>query len=515
MNQLNNTGAVNSDNKPPLISTNSLSNLFFNDIYQKHSLNNDKINTVPMISQQGSKLNSTFTPHNNLLASSFMNQSNSNVLSSMINDIKATPRCLTPLNGEINSFYFPTPSTTANEDMKNLQNSFNKNNANNNSDALYNALFNYPQKQLNLGDNVVDSNDVIINNHYTFNTPADSTVTLSPYQRNSITSTATTTTTSSFPDDSDNLDNINNEELLIINNNYKGEMGMNMNMNMNVDMNMNIDMGINDITFQPLDMLFKDRMMTNSNEVEVLNDEISDAQIQLQILLPSQQGLSNSNNTNQVNNEINDNDNKPSIINNLNHLESVDEANGLHYKDNTNEDNDNYRIKNNDPITVVGDGVDDLEDINASAIDDDESSDYEDTLYKRNVNKRKRQSITNNSRKKNNNNSNKKVKKNGVNNNKLDAKNNNSSNGNNKQFRCTQCTSSFTRKTRLTEHVNRVHLGKVYHFKCEQCGTRLSSKENLTRHSIVHTDKFKCKKCNRRFDRSYRYQRHLEKCSMV
>ncbi|ONH70799.1 Zinc finger and SCAN domain-containing protein 22 [Pichia kudriavzevii] len=84
-----------------------------------------------------------------------------------------------------------------------------------------------------------------------------------------------------------------------------------------------------------------------------------------------------------------------------------------------------------------------------------------------------------------------------------------------KQFKCTQCSSSFTRKTRLTEHMNRVHLGKVYHFECEQCGTRLSSKENLTRHSIVHTDKFKCHGCDRRFDRSYRYLRHIEKCSRL
>lgn len=81
-----------------------------------------------------------------------------------------------------------------------------------------------------------------------------------------------------------------------------------------------------------------------------------------------------------------------------------------------------------------------------------------------------------------------------------------------KMFKCDTCSSSFTRKTRLTEHKNRVHLGKVYHFECKTCGVRLSSKENLTRHKIVHTDKFKCNKCERRFDRSYRFQRHIEKC---
>lgn len=81
-----------------------------------------------------------------------------------------------------------------------------------------------------------------------------------------------------------------------------------------------------------------------------------------------------------------------------------------------------------------------------------------------------------------------------------------------KLFKCDSCPSSFTRKTRLTEHKNRVHLGKVYHFECKICGVRLSSKENLTRHKIVHTDKFKCDKCDRRFDRSYRFHRHIEKC---
>lgn len=81
-----------------------------------------------------------------------------------------------------------------------------------------------------------------------------------------------------------------------------------------------------------------------------------------------------------------------------------------------------------------------------------------------------------------------------------------------KMFKCDSCSSSFTRKTRLTEHKNRVHLGKVYHFECKICGVRLSSKENLTRHKIVHTDKFKCDKCDRRFDRSYRFHRHIEKC---
>lgn len=81
-----------------------------------------------------------------------------------------------------------------------------------------------------------------------------------------------------------------------------------------------------------------------------------------------------------------------------------------------------------------------------------------------------------------------------------------------KLFKCDSCSSSFTRKTRLTEHKNRVHLGKVYHFECKLCGVRLSSKENLTRHKIVHTDKFKCNKCDRRFDRSYRFHRHVEKC---
>lgn len=81
-----------------------------------------------------------------------------------------------------------------------------------------------------------------------------------------------------------------------------------------------------------------------------------------------------------------------------------------------------------------------------------------------------------------------------------------------KRFKCPKCSSSFTRKTRLTEHNNRVHMGKIFQFQCSECDTRLSSKENLNRHSIVHTDRFKCNKCNKRFDRICRFQKHLDKC---
>ncbi|KAG7899558.1 hypothetical protein KL907_004910 [Ogataea polymorpha] len=81
-----------------------------------------------------------------------------------------------------------------------------------------------------------------------------------------------------------------------------------------------------------------------------------------------------------------------------------------------------------------------------------------------------------------------------------------------KKFRCSQCTSSFTRRSRLKEHCRKVHEGEKLVFRCDYCDKVMSSRENLNRHMIGHTDKYRCAYCGKRHDRSDRYQRHIQKC---
>ncbi|KAG7809954.1 hypothetical protein KL924_002222 [Ogataea haglerorum] len=82
-----------------------------------------------------------------------------------------------------------------------------------------------------------------------------------------------------------------------------------------------------------------------------------------------------------------------------------------------------------------------------------------------------------------------------------------------KKFRCSQCTSSFTRRSRLKEHCRKVHEGEKLVFICDHCHKVMSSRENLNRHIIGHTDKYRCAYCGKRHDRADRYQRHMRKCS--
>ncbi|KAG7805828.1 hypothetical protein KL921_005259 [Ogataea angusta] len=82
-----------------------------------------------------------------------------------------------------------------------------------------------------------------------------------------------------------------------------------------------------------------------------------------------------------------------------------------------------------------------------------------------------------------------------------------------KKFRCSQCTSSFTRRSRLKEHCRKVHEGEKLVFRCDHCDKVMSSRENLNRHMIGHTDKYRCPYCGKRHDRSDRFQRHIQKCS--
>ncbi|GME70345.1 unnamed protein product [Ambrosiozyma monospora] len=81
-----------------------------------------------------------------------------------------------------------------------------------------------------------------------------------------------------------------------------------------------------------------------------------------------------------------------------------------------------------------------------------------------------------------------------------------------KRFKCAQCDASFTRKSRLNEHIRKVHEGRRKNYTCDKCSKHLSSRENLNRHKVIHTDKYKCPSCGKRHDRSDRFHRHVIKC---
>ncbi|ODV82684.1 hypothetical protein CANARDRAFT_25731 [[Candida] arabinofermentans NRRL YB-2248] len=82
----------------------------------------------------------------------------------------------------------------------------------------------------------------------------------------------------------------------------------------------------------------------------------------------------------------------------------------------------------------------------------------------------------------------------------------------NKSFCCLDCGSSFTRKSRLNEHIRKKHSGSTVMFPCKLCPKVLSSRENLNRHHFKHCDKFQCHICGKRHDRSDRFAKHVEKC---
>lgn len=414
-----------------------------------------------------------FTPQN------FPSGLNLNILGQsnlMLQDFKFTPRCLTPLNLDQTSLLFPASETQQQQQSLFQQqlptsNQQPQSQSQSQSQFQFNNIqqpsqhFSYPQQPSRL------SNTYYYSNNNLGRSPSDTDDSLSPHLRNTVNTMNTT--------ELSNVDSLTSDTIDTVDIMFSDIP--------DADAVVDTSVGINDV------------LLPSQNIDSLINDDVVDVNVGTDVLLRnyhsdfSDHYESRSNGSLSGNDEFTDSDGEFKV-----HLNNFNDENANGNANTNGEDESN--VENSD------------EDSDSEESDDHEDHDEDDYEYNRNpptnVTKTRRRSSTITS---------KRI----VNKNKRDSvvsvgksKRNSTSSTNEKQFKCKKCSSSFTRKTRLTEHVNRVHLGKILHFKCEQCGTRLSSKENLTRHSIVHTDKFKCDFCNRRFDRSYRFQRHLEKCNL-
>lgn len=507
--------------RPCLPASNSLSSLFFSDMYASEKA----------LQQQQP-----------VAAAAALSSCDTNT-----HGLPNAPRCVTPLNLNFNPMMLPTPVDNKISTAS--------------SASLYNTLFTYPHK--------TPQNDAD-RYGYTLNTPSDSEDSLvSPYQNSRI---------GTIPTDSASLNgtSLHSVDVLMLktaeqNQNAAASGGYAETVETSSSLNNDYKLTSSDMS----DLFFKRSVLPSFSDLDASPNDTDAPQLHLQLLLPSQgtdpnycmatmfpaassQVLLKTSDNNDISdafdkfptsgfpfNEIPEFNNmkddvvnngysatrypKPSDFNGWQHHcldshtcnqrqdhtetdgEGDNENKNIHTSNDDNNNNDNYHrsaLVNNNGI-IINDSPNNINTSHTNTKDKrgDAESTYpnsspeEMSSYNSNISQIKRRS--NVSAKATKNAKSIRAVRHSVSDTKSD-----------KPFKCSLCTSSFTRKTRLTEHINRVHLGKVFHFQCQECGTRLSSKENLTRHSIVHTDKFKCLKCNRRFDRSYRFQRHLEKCHM-
>ena len=494
--------------KPALNISNSLSSIFFHNIY------NDE-ETAGMAQQDISEARQDDAGAD--IPSTLLQLMNENPV---VTDIKSTPRCATPINFDVNPLLFTQPGMTVppvdvSPQFKGpnplLQSSV-PNDAgftppndstsiidNNSSNDQYNSLFTYLM-------NANQEASTPVNDYYSIHTPVASDMSLSPYQRGRLESGVSGSSANGGSEDflmmqGDSLSDATSVTYLDEHNLSKFNDFSNMEMNSNNNTLGGVDTG-NDRFNTENNTMARGRLFSSFSEVETLNEEmkeaLNEARLQLPISLPSQglslyseegDGEAMAEERRRTGRDVAGTD--MAVLNNHQDMDSNDECNEFDTGDSESD------RENNDCHSEDGDNNNDSDDdtniSRSTSYDESGEVKREVMAVKRARNHPRAKSIGSGSA----------------------AFAGSIIGKTDKQFKCNKCTSSFTRKTRLTEHVNRVHLGKIYHFKCNQCGTRLSSKENLTRHSIVHTDKFKCKRCNRRFDRSYRFQRHLEKCNMA
>ena len=76
-------------------------------------------------------------------------------------------------------------------------------------------------------------------------------------------------------------------------------------------------------------------------------------------------------------------------------------------------------------------------------------------------------------------------------------------------FKCSTCTSSYSRKGELKRHEETKHKNKRYN--CQDCSKQFSSKVGLSKHiNTVHKRiKYKCDECDKEFTQQGNKDRHI------
>ena len=86
-----------------------------------------------------------------------------------------------------------------------------------------------------------------------------------------------------------------------------------------------------------------------------------------------------------------------------------------------------------------------------------------------------------------------------------------------KNYSCNICHMSFSRSNNLLTHKIRMHGFREKQFECTLCDKKFHAQQQLTRHLAVHTGikPFICNQCPASFSRKDRLSSHLQKIHKI